>query len=127
MEQSLKGKSLFQRIVRKRFDALVDKWSVDHRVRGLTTWELTHALISCFVLRLSSYREIESTLGISDSTFGPAVRLRSFGFFQELCDLILLEIRAKTVDRKVKKAIRQILAIGSTEIKVHGSLFKEPG
>ena len=39
----------------------------------------------------------------------------------------MLEIRAKTECRRVKKAIRQILAIDSTEIKVHGSLFDEPG
>lgn len=127
MRKHLKGKSLFQLIDYKRFNALADKWDVDNRVRALTTWELTNALLSCFVLRLETYREVESTLGISDSTFGDALRLRHFGFFQELCDQILLEIRAKTADRKVKKAIRQILAIDSTEIKVHGSLFSEPG
>lgn len=127
MRKNPKGTSLFQLIDRKRFDALVAKWGVDSRVRGLSTWELTNALISCFVLRLSSYREIEATLGINDSTLGDAIRSRSFGFFQELCDLILLEIRAKTESRKVKKAIRQILAIDSSEIKVHGSLFSEPG
>ena len=88
---------------------------------------MTHTLISCFYLRLGSYRDVEATLGIPDSTFGDAIRGRSAGFFQDLCDLILLNIRAKTENRKIKKAIRQILAIDSTEIKVHGSLFSEPG
>ncbi|MBK7891069.1 MAG: transposase [Bdellovibrionales bacterium] len=47
--------------------------------------------------------------------------------FQELCDLILLEIRGRTESRKLKKAIREILAIDSSEVRVHGSLFGEPG
>jgi len=78
-------------------------------------------------MRLGSFREVEKTLGIPDSTFGDALRLRHFEFFQELCDLILLQIRARTEDRKIKKALREILAIDSSEIKVHGSLFDEPG
>lgn len=127
MWQHLKGRSLFQLIDRKRFNALVKKWDMDKWVQSFSTWEMTHALICCFVMRLNSFREVEAALGIPDSTFGDALRERSFGFFQELCDLILLEIRARTRDRKVKKAIRQILAIDSTEIKVHGSLFDEPG
>lgn len=127
MKKDLKGRSLFQLINKKKFDLLVQKWDMDKGVRSLTTWELTQALLSCFVLRLNSYREVEATLGIADSSFGDAIRLRCSGFFEELCELILLEIRAKTQDRKVKKAIRQILAIDSTEIKVHGSLFNQPG
>lgn len=127
MKRHIKGRSLFQLIDRKKFDALADKWEIDKGVREFTTWELTNALISCFVLKLGSYRDVEAVLGIPDSTFGDAIRERSSGFFQELCDLILFEIRAKTESRKIKKAIRQILAIDSTEIKVHGSLFDEPG
>jgi hypothetical protein len=122
-----KGRSLFQLIDRRKFDALVKKWGVDKGVRSLTTWELTQALLCCFVLRLGSFREVEAALGIADSTFGDALRERHFGFFQDLCDLVLLEIRAKTESRKVKKAIRQILAIDSSDIRVHGSLFTEPG
>lgn len=127
MRQHHKGKSLFQLIGKKRFSALADKWGVDKGVRELSTWELTHALLSCFVLQIKSYRDVEATLGIPDSTFGDAIRERNSGFFQELCDSILLDIRAKAESRKIKKAIRQILAIDSTEIKVHGSLFSELG
>jgi len=127
MKNPLKGRSLFQLIDRKSFNALVKKWDMDKWVQSFSTWEMTQALVCCFVMRLGSFREVEATLNIPDSTFGDALRERSFGFFQELCDLILLEIRAKTADRKIKKAIRQILAIDSTEIKVHGSLFTEPG
>ena len=127
MKKHLKGRSLFQLIDKKKFDALVYKWGVDKGVRVFTTWELTHALLSCFVLRLGSYRDVEATLEMPHSTFGDAIRDRNSWFFQELCDLILLEIRAKTESRKIKKAIQEILAIDSTEIKVHGSLFSEPG
>ena len=78
-------------------------------------------------MRLGSFREVEAALKIPDSTFGDALRERNFGFFQDLCDLILLEIRGRTENRKIKKAIREILAIDSSEINVHGSLFAEPG
>lgn len=127
MKKHHKDKSIFQLIGRKRFNAVADKWGVDKGIRQLSTWELTHALLSCFILQIKTYRDVEATLGIPDSTFGDAIRDRNSGFFQELCDLILLDIRAKTECRKIKKAIRQILAIDSTEIKVHGSLFSEPG
>ena len=127
MRQDSRGTSLFQLIDKKKFMQLVDKWGVDRGVRGFSTWEMTHALISCLVLRLGSYRDVEANLGIADSTFGDALRLRNSGFFQELCDLVLKQIRAKTESRKIKKAIRQILAIDSTDIKVHGSLFDQPG
>lgn len=127
MRNPLKGRSLFQLIEQKTFNALVKKWEMDKWVQSFSTWEMTQALICCFVMRIESFREVEATLKIADSTFGDALRARAHGFFQELCDLILLEIRAKTECRKIKKAIRQILAIDSTEVNVHGSLFDQPG
>lgn len=127
MSKHRKGLSLFQLINRNKFDALAKKWEMDKGVRNFFTWEMTQALLCCFVMRLGSFREVEGALGIPDSTFGDALRVRHFGFFQELCDLILLEIRAKTENRKIKKAIRHILAIDSSDIRVHGSLFDEPG
>jgi len=127
MSQHRKGRSLFQLINRKKFEALVNKWGMDKGVRSLQTWEMTQALLCCLVMRLGSFREVEGALGIPDSTFGDALRKRHFGFFQDLCDLILLQIRATTENRKIKKAIREILAIDSSDIRVHGSLFDEPG
>ncbi len=123
MIEHRKSTSLYQLIDRKKFDSLSTKWGMDKGVRSFSTWEMTQGLVTCFVMRLGSYREVESALKIPDSTFGDALRSRSFGFFQELCDLILLEIRAKTNARKIKKAIRQLLALDSSEIRVHGSLF----
>ncbi len=63
MNRSDKGASLFDFFGRKKFEALVKKWGVDKGVRGFSTWKLTNALISCFVLRLGSYRDFEATLG----------------------------------------------------------------
>lgn len=122
-----KERSLFQLIDRKKFDELAEKWGMDKGVRSFSTWEMTHALLCCFMMRLGSYREVEGALGIPDSTFGDALRERHFGFFQELCDCILLQIRGRTACRKLKRAVRQCLAIDSSDIRVHGSLFTEPG
>lgn len=127
MNQHRKGLSLFQLIDRKKFDALAKKHGIDRSVRSFKTWEFTQALICSFVMRLGSFREVESALNIPDSTFGDALRLRHSEFFRELCDVVLLEIRGKSESRKCRKAIRQILAIDSSEIDVHGSLFDEPG
>lgn len=51
---------------------------------------------------------------------------RCHGFFEELCDMILIEIRGRTKDRKLKRAIRQILAIDSTECRVHVEVYFQP-
>jgi hypothetical protein len=79
------------------------------------------------VTQLSSYRDAAGAIGVPRSTLGDALCERSYGFFQDLCDQILLAIKSKTKDRKIKKAIRRILAIDSTECRVHGSLFAIPG
>jgi hypothetical protein len=127
MRKNRKGQELWQFINREKFDALAVKWEVDKWVREFQTWELTCALVTLMTHRLSSYREVEETLGIPRSTFGDALVKRSYGFFEDVCDMILLEIRARTQDRKLKRAIREVLAIDSTEIRVHGSLFSIPG
>lgn len=127
MQKSRKDRELWQFIDRKKFDALVKKWEVDKWVRELKTWELTCALVTLMTHRLSSYREVEQTLGIPRSTFGDAIVKRCHGFFEELCEMVLTDIRGRTRDRKIKRAIREILAIDSTECRVHGSLFSTPG
>lgn len=118
--------SLFQLIDRKTFDDLVQKHGMDQGIRSLSTWELTCALVTCMTLRLSSFREVEESLRIPRSTFGDALETRFHGFFQDLCDQILLQIRGRTTDRKLRRGIRELLAIDSTECRVHGSLFTLP-
>lgn len=119
--------SFFQLIDRKKFNELVGRHGMDKWVQNFTTWEMTCALITCLTLRLSSYREVEETLGIPKSTFGDAMHNRFHGFFQDLCDMILLEIKGRTQDRKIRRSIRELLAIDSSECRVHGSLFNLPG
>jgi len=117
---------LFQLIDRKIFDQLVIQHDMDKGVRTFSTWELTCALITCMTLRISSFREVEESLGIPRATFGDALESRFHGFFQDLCDQILLQIRSRTADRKLRRGIRELLAIDSTECRVHGSLFHLP-
>lgn len=119
--------NLIQLIDRKKFDALAEKWSMDKGVRKFSTFNMTRNLILTFLLKLDSFREIEAVLGTPDSTFGDALRKRSFGFFEELCDLVLLQIRSASKDGRTKKAINELLAIDSSECRVHGSLFSVPG
>lgn len=127
MHERRRNRSLFQLIDRKIFDRLATKWEIDKGIRTFSTWEMTSALLDSLTLRLDSLREIEETLKIPRSTFADALKNRCSGFFQDLCDEILLGIRARTRNRKIKRAIRQILAIDSTECEVHGSLFARPG
>jgi putative transposase len=117
---------LFQLIDRKIFQRLVDKWEMDKGVRSFKTWEMTCALVTARLLKFSSYQDMEAILGIPHSTLGDALTNRAHGFFQDLCDEILLSIQDRIKSRKIRKAIRQILAIDSTECRVHGSLFCNP-
>ena len=122
-----KGRSLFQLIDCEKFDAFVEKWGVDAGVRALSTSDLVSGLLNCLLLRLGSLREAEAVLGVSRTTLSDAMAARCSGFFQELCDEVLRTIRGRTEDRKVKRAVRELLAIDSSEIDVHGSMFGAPG
>lgn len=126
MQKHLKNLHLYQYINRATFDSLNKKWSMDKGVTKFSTWEMTCGLITTFVSRLCSYREIEMSLRIPRSTFSDALLKRSYGFYHDLCDEVLLEIRKHSTCRRVKKAVREILALDSSEIQVHGSLFSIP-
>jgi putative transposase len=127
MQKHLKKFSLYQYIDRLVFDKLVKEWQMDKGVTKFKTWEMTCALIESFISQLGSYRDVHYALSVPRSTLGDALTKRSYGFFQVLCDQILQQIHVETASRKVKKAIREILAIDSTECRVHGSLFSLPG
>lgn len=127
MCESVRPDFLFQLIDRKKFDDLCIKWNMDKGVRCFTTWDQTCSLIMATVMRLDSLREIEAVLGVPRSTFCDANSSRSSGFFQELCEIVLLQIKSETRDRKLRRAIRSLLAIDSSECRVHGSLYSLPG
>jgi hypothetical protein len=123
MRKSDKSKTFLQLIDRKKFDALCKKWGMDKGVRTYNAWEQTCALVASYVLRLSSLREIESTLGIPRSTFSDANSNRAAGFFEELCQVVLMQIRERCRGRKIRRAL---LALDSTECQVHGAISSWP-
>lgn len=126
MIQFGKGKTLLQLIDRKQFDELCCKWEMDKRIRSFSTWEHTCAHIMAFVMRLESLREIEAVLLIPRSTFSDANASREAGFFHELCTMVLKQIQGNIHSRKVKRAIKEVLAMDASECKVHGSLCDLP-
>jgi hypothetical protein len=116
--------TLFQLIDRHQFNKLVEKWEMDKGIRRFSTWEMTCALLTSASLGLSSLREVEGVLRISRSTFSDALSLRCHEFFSELCTAILLQIKSQEkIDRKVRRALREIIAIDASTCFVHGSLF----
>jgi putative transposase len=124
MKYSGKGASLFQLIPRREFQELCDRFKINKKVRRLTAQKQVWALVMAFVLKLESLREIESALGIPRSTLSDASANREAQFFEELCRLVLWKIHAQLKARKVKQAIRTLLAIDSTECRVDGRLSK---
>ena len=116
--------SLFQLLDRRRFDELVKKWDMDKGIRNFSTWEMTCALLTMASLRIESLREVEGALGIARSTMSDALSSRCHAFFTDLCDVVLLQVKqGSSAGRKVKRALREIIAIDASTCFVHGSLF----
>jgi hypothetical protein len=119
--------SLLQLIDQKQFKKLVKKWDVDKGVRRFSTWKMLSTLTCACIFRLKSYRCIESALGIKKSTLSDALRLRSCGFFEELCELVLSQIcKTKSVGQSAQQ-VREFFALDSTECRIHSSLMRWPG
>lgn len=127
MKKHLKRLHLHQYIDRISFDKLAKKWMIDKGVIGFSTWQLTCSLIGAFVLGVTNFREIEKTFGIAKSTLSDALSNRTHGFFEDLCDEVINQVHKSSAPRKLRKAIREIFAIDSSEIRVHGSLFSLTG
>jgi putative transposase len=124
MIDAANGFGLLQLIPQSDFKKLSTKWGVDKGVRQITSWKMLEALVLSSVCQLKSLREIEDVFGIKRSTLSDACRLRSYGFFQELSDVVLRRILAHEPRRKNRRALREILGIDSTECQVHGGLFR---
>lgn len=127
VRQHHKDFSPIQLIGRKKFDALAKRYGTDVGVRTLSTSQMVNALLEAKLMQLDSFREIEGVLSIARSTLSDAMESRCGGFFMDLADEILRVIRGQTTTSKLKRAIREILAIDSSEIDVHGSLFDRQG
>jgi hypothetical protein len=117
-----RAKSLLQLIDRKKFDALCEKWGMNKGVRSYFTWQQTGVLVLSYLMRLETSREIEKVLKVPRSTFCDANAERPAGFFEELCEIILGELKHQCRDRKVKRILKSLLAIDSTECLIHGSI-----
>jgi len=122
MSNSDKAKSLLQLIDQKKFNALCSKWEMDKGVRTFSTWNQVVVLVMAYVTRLTSLREIESAFGVPRSTFSDANQVRSAGFFQELCKMVLETIQTNERARKIKQTLKTLLALDATECRVHGSI-----
>lgn len=120
------GFDLLQLIERREFDRLCKKWGMDRYVRRFPTWNQLSVLILSYVLKVDSAREVELVFKVPKSTFCDANQERAAGFFEELCRIVLWAIHAQVKARKVKRAIRTILALDSTECAVHGSMSRLP-
>jgi len=118
-----KAVELFQLIPKNDFNALCEKWEVNKGVKVFCAAQHLQTLVTAYLLKLESLREIELTLGISRSTLSDANATRPSGFFQELCDIILNKI-IQLSNRKIRQAARTVLAIDSTECQIHGSVSK---
>jgi hypothetical protein len=126
MRQSAKFQDLLQLLDKKRFKNLSDKWNIDKGVRSFSTWRQVRLLIIAVVLKLETLREIEDTLSVPRSTLSDANCNRCSGFYQDLCKEVLLDIYLNAKGRKHKRALKNLLALDSSECDVHGSLFSIP-
>lgn len=121
------GKALLQQIPRKSFNKLCTEWEMDYRVRSLSTWDFTVTHVMSQMLKLPSIREIESVLDVPRSTFSDANKRRPAGFFHELCEMVLRELKGQLGSRKSRRVLKKLFAIDSTECRVHGTMARFKG
>jgi hypothetical protein len=124
MKKNGKETQIFQLIPPREFRELCERFNIDKGVRKLTAQKQVWALVMAYLFKLESLREIELALGIPRSTLSDANANRDSQFFEELCRLVLWKIYSHLRGRKIKRAVRTILAMDSTECRVHGSLSK---
>jgi hypothetical protein len=122
MKDSAQAFELIQMIPRSQFQKLCDKWQINKGVRSLSASKLLQVLIFHSLLRLRSLREDEKVFSVPKSTLSDALRKRSSGFFEDLCELIMGLISEKSKSDSLSSAFKDVLAIDATEIKTHGSL-----
>ena len=87
-----KGFAISQLIPKKKFNELLQKWQMDKGVIKFSTEKLLSTLILSLIFEKKSLRDISECYSVPKSTLDDALRKRSYGFFQELCNLILKEL-----------------------------------
>jgi hypothetical protein len=126
MSQFRTASALFQLLDRDVFDELCRKWQMDKGIRKLSTWDETRTLIMAYLMGLKSLREIEEVFFVPRSTLDDALRKRRSGFFFDLCKATIARIIAIAPCRKVRRALKTLLAVDATSIRVNARLAGEP-
>jgi hypothetical protein len=123
MKTKYQVQCILQLIPKKTFNDLVKKWNADKGTKNFKSFEMTCIMIVSSILGLGSFRDVEETFAIPKSTFGDALSKRPSGFFQDLTVEILKAMKANIKDKKIKRGLREVLALDSSEILVHGSAY----
>ena len=124
MRNLAKGLALTQLIPKNIFNQLVAKWGVDKGVTKLNAQKLLNTLVLSTLFQRLSLRDISCSFGVAKSTLDDALAKRPYGFFEELCSVVLKEILLHVTKRKEKKAVRDLLAMDSAICHVHGSMIR---
>ncbi len=106
---------------------LIKKWGVDKNIRRLSTTKLIKILLQSFILRLHSLREMQDVFDVPKSTLADALKKRSAGFFEELVHEVAKKVLTESKNSRLKKLLKPLVAIDSTEARVHGHLLNFKG
>ncbi|MGZ6394784.1 MAG: IS4 family transposase [Pseudobdellovibrionaceae bacterium] len=117
--------SISQLIPKKEFNELTKKWAMDKGVIKFNTQKFLDILILSLVFEKRNLRDISDSYAVPKSTLDDALRKRSYGFFQDLCSLILKELISLTEKRKERQDLRELLAIDSSLCHAHGSMANQ--
>jgi hypothetical protein len=98
---------------------------MDKGVIKFSTEKLLRTLIWSLIFEKRSLREISENYAVPKSTLDDALRKRSYGFFQELCSLILKELIPLTESRKERQELREVLAIDASVCHAHGAMAQQ--
>lgn len=122
MNNSANPLDLVQLIPREKLEQLATRWGLNKGTSKLDAFKLVTVMVWSCVFEISSLREIEASLGVRKSTLGDALTSKPLGFFEELFEELLSQLRVHTDSRRVKKGIKEILAIDSSVCLVNGRL-----
>jgi len=93
MKNSNHIRSMFQLIPQRELRSLSNKWQVDKGVRTFSTQQMLYAFVCSQIFHLESLREMSAVFKVPKSTLADALCRRSCGFFEDLCGLLIAQIR----------------------------------
>lgn len=125
MQDFVKGLSISQLIPKNKFNELAQKWEIDKGVIKFSTQKLLNILILSSIFEKKTLRDITDSYGVPKSTLDDALKKRSYGFFQDLCSLMIKELVPLTEGRRERQDLRDILAVDSSVCGAHGSMASQ--